>query len=93
MTFVYIDSMRSIKSTCDLKTFNFNNLACVITQAGWNIIHTIRAPAVLGSTERIRNGILYWRLEAEAVRGELITAQPGEPEGSIRVFVTYVQAK
>lgn len=59
MTLVYVDSMRSIKSTCNFKTFNFNDLPCVITQAGWNIIHTIRAPAVPTSEENKERGILW----------------------------------
>lgn len=59
MTLVYIDSMRSIKPTCDFKTFNVNDLSCVITQAGWNIIHTIRDPAVLTSDENKGSGILW----------------------------------
>ena len=55
MTLVYIDSMRSIKSTCDFKTVNFNDLPCVITQEGWNIIHSVRAAAGLTSEEKQGN--------------------------------------
>lgn len=64
MTLVYTDSMRSIKSTCDFKTFNFNDLPCVITQAGWNIIHTIRAPEAQTSKENKETGIL-WKCGSE----------------------------
>jgi len=53
--------MRSIKSTCHFKTFNFNDLTCVITQAGRNIIHTVRAPAVLANEESKGTGILWKR--------------------------------
>lgn len=59
MTLVYIDSMRAIKSTCDFNTFNFNDPPCVITQAGQNIIHTVRAPAVLASEEGKGTRILW----------------------------------
>ena len=55
MILVCMDSMKSIKSTCDFKTFNFNDLSCVITQAGWNIIHSVRDPAVLTSGENREN--------------------------------------
>lgn len=51
MTLVYIDSMRSRKSTCGFQTFHFNDPPCVITQAGWNTIHVVRAPAVLTNEE------------------------------------------
>lgn len=59
MTLVYIDSMKSIKSTCDFKTFNLNDLSWVITQAGWNIIHTIRNPNVLTSEENKASEALW----------------------------------